>query len=109
MRRLELPPGEFGAYIFDCDGTLADTMPLHYCAWSRVVGELGGRFPEKLFYELGGRPTEQIFSILRDHPFLEAARRVGIEARRCLVFEDSPLGLRAAEAAGMRWVFVPRR
>ena len=64
--RLDIPTGDFGAYIFDCDGTLADTMPLHYRAWSRVVAEYGGVFPEELFYQLGGRPTEQIFAILRD-------------------------------------------
>lgn len=32
--RLELPDREFGGYIFDCDGTLVDSMPLHYRAWT---------------------------------------------------------------------------
>jgi HAD superfamily hydrolase (TIGR01509 family) len=41
-------------------------------------------------------------------PFLEAARRLDVPATDCLVFEDSPLGLDAADAAGMQWVFVPR-
>ena len=54
---LLIPDREFGGYIFDCDGTLADTMPLHYRAWTRLVQELGGSFPEELFYQLGGRPT----------------------------------------------------
>ena len=30
---LIIPQGDFEAYIFDCDGTLADTMPTHYKAW----------------------------------------------------------------------------
>lgn len=30
---LDLPPGEFDGYIFDCDGTLIDSMPLHWRAW----------------------------------------------------------------------------
>jgi len=55
----------FGGYIFDCDGTLADTMPLHYRAWKRILAEHGMGFSESLFYELGGRPTELIFDLLR--------------------------------------------
>jgi beta-phosphoglucomutase-like phosphatase (HAD superfamily) len=40
-------------------------------------------------------------------PFLEAARRMGVPAEGCVVFEDSPTGIAAAEAAGMAHVFVP--
>ena len=191
---LVIPEREFGGYIFDCDGTLADTMPLHYRAWKRLVEELGGSFSEELFYQLGGKPTEQILELLRDEyalnvgdtysaarrkeeyfvqtiheigpiepvlqvvrrwhtikplavasggfrrnvemtldtigirplfdvvvcvedyargkpfpdAFLEAARRMNVAPEHCLVFEDSPLGLQAARAAGMQCVFVPR-
>ena len=191
---LVIPSGDFGGYIFDCDGTLADTMPLHYRAWTRIVAEVGGSFPEDLFYQLGGKPTAQILRLLRDEhglkvgdvekaaerkeeyflemihevkpieavlqivrrwygikpmavasggfrrqieqtldalgirslfnavvcvedyargkpfpdPFLEAARRLNVLPTACLVFEDSPLGVQAAEAAGMQCVFVPR-
>jgi len=31
--QLEIPAGPFKAYIFDCDGTVVDSMPLHYRAW----------------------------------------------------------------------------
>ena len=192
--RLVIPEREFGAYIFDCDGTLADTMPLHYRAWTRIVAELGGSFPKELFYEWGGTPTAQILTRLRDEyglkvgdvqkaaarkeeyflemirevkpieavlqiarrwhgikpmavasggfrrqiertldtlgirglfntvvcvedyprgkpfpdPFLEAARRLDVLPAECLVFEDSPQGVQAAEAAGMQFVLVPR-
>jgi beta-phosphoglucomutase family hydrolase len=192
--KLTIPAGPFAGYIFDCDGTLADTMPLHYRAWRRLVDELGGSFPEELFYQWGGRPTTRILESLRDDyglaasdvhmlaqrkesyfvelihevrpiepvlqiarqfhgtvplavasggfrqlvehtlevigirhlfdavvcaedverpkpfpdPFLEAARRLNVPARECVVFEDSPVGIKAAEAAGMQWVFVPR-
>ena len=41
--------------------------------------------------------------------FLLAARRMGVPPSACLVFEDSPNGLRAAHAAGMRAVAVPNR
>ena len=39
--------------------------------------------------------------------FLLAASRLGVEPARCLVFEDSPNGMRAAQDAGMRCVAVP--
>ncbi|HEY3837425.1 MAG TPA: HAD family phosphatase [Bryobacteraceae bacterium] len=63
---LTLPPGDFAAYIFDCDGTLADTMPTHYKAWMAALGEHGRDFPEAMFYELGGVPTARIVEILNE-------------------------------------------
>jgi beta-phosphoglucomutase len=36
--------------------------------------------------------------------FLEAARRLGVDPADCLVFEDAPMGIVAAQAAGMRVV-----
>lgn len=56
----------FRAAIFDCDGTLADTMPLHYRAWCETLAERGARMSEALFYELGGVPTVQIARILNE-------------------------------------------
>lgn len=189
---LELPPGDFDAFIFDCDGTLADTMPTHFKAWQIALGKAASDFPEAMFYELGGVPTARIVEILNerhgysmpvaetvahkealflelsvqvaaiepvvalarqwhgrkplavasgDHrrivlntlkalgighlfqtvvcsedylrgkphpdPFLEAARRLGVTAERCLVFEDTQTGIQAATAAGMASVLVP--
>jgi HAD superfamily hydrolase (TIGR01509 family) len=40
-------------------------------------------------------------------PFLIAAERLGVPPESCLVFEDTQLGIDAAEAAGMAWVRVP--
>jgi beta-phosphoglucomutase-like phosphatase (HAD superfamily) len=48
--KLKLPSGSFGAYLFDCDGTIADSMPLHYIAWKKAFGEWDCEFEEKLFY-----------------------------------------------------------
>jgi len=64
---IQIPEGEFAAYIFDCDGTLADTMPLHYRAWQRLLREEGGDFPEDLFYSWGGRPPSEIVPDLAKH------------------------------------------
>ena len=41
--------------------------------------------------------------------FLLAAKRMGVAPEKCLVFEDAEPGMRAAEAAGMKWVRVPSR
>ena len=35
-------------------------MPLHYRAWLRFMREVGGDFPEDLFYSWGGRPPAEI-------------------------------------------------
>jgi HAD superfamily hydrolase (TIGR01509 family) len=62
--KLKLPTGLFKAYLFDCDGTIADSMPLHYLAWKKALGEWNCEFEEKLFYEWGGMPVVEIISSL---------------------------------------------
>ncbi len=187
------PPGTVGL-IFDCDGTLADTMPIHYLAWVKILGEHGIPFPEDRFYSLGGMPTSKIIQLLSDElgivvhdlealvqakeasyvefmhevtiiepvaaiarenrgklpqavasggyraviqqtlqqvgiadwfdalvcaedtekhkpepdVFLEAARRLNIDPAKCVVFEDTDLGMEAARRAGMFGVDVRR-
>lgn len=194
--QLHIPPGDFAAYIFDLDGTLIDTMPLHYRAWDEAMQRAGlpHQLDEELFYSLGGVPTlkvaeligrhyglkvdpravfhhkESLFKelqqdakliepvvavarrVARTHPvaiasggprevvrrslelaglaplfkvvvtsddvvhgkpspdiFLLAAKLMRVEPARCLVFEDVEPGMRAAEAAGMKYVHVPSR
>jgi HAD superfamily hydrolase (TIGR01509 family) len=190
--KLPLPPGTFNAYLFDCDGTIVDSMPLHYIAWSKALGEWNCPFPEDRFYQMGGMPIVEIIEHLaQEHgiempalrvaerkealyyehlpklkavpevlehieaqhgripfavvsgstresveaslyatglsekfdtlvcagdygkskpdpePFLIAAKRLGVAPQSCLVFEDTQMGIDAAEAAGMAWVRVP--
>jgi len=52
--------------IFDCDGTLADTMPLHWYAWQMVTQRHGLHFPEDRFYALGGIPSRDILKTLAE-------------------------------------------
>lgn len=193
---LDIPPGAFAAYIFDLDGTLVDTMPLHYRAWDQAMRQAGltRQLDENLFYSLGGVPTlkvaehiaahyglkidpQEVFHVketffteimgdaelirpvvdfarvvAEHHPvaiasggprlvvrrsleitglaplfpvvvtpedvahgkpapdlFLLAARRMGVPAIECLVFEDAEPGMQAAVAAGMKYVRVPSR
>jgi beta-phosphoglucomutase-like phosphatase (HAD superfamily) len=191
-------PTKYDGFIFDCDGTLADTMPLHYKAWSETLDAKLGRtsdFTESMFYHYGGMPARQIVERLnRDYGyglpvdefahekemrfvemlpgigpvqevidvlnrlepdekvavasgglteivrktllflglsvgpkekikflvgsdqvthgkpnpelFLHAAKLLGVEPKRCLVFEDAEPGFQAAKAAGMDYIDV---
>ncbi|MDE1162935.1 MAG: HAD family phosphatase [Acidobacteriaceae bacterium] len=190
--KLTIPHGEFDAYLFDCDGTIVDSMPLHYVAWNKMLATYNCPFPEDQFYSLGGLPVETILHLLNeqhglsmpvkevahekelmyqemvhtidgipmviDHihdkhgkipfavvsgsprksvvdslkalglldkfevlvcageytkgkpdpePFLKAAEMLGVDPKRCLVFEDAQPGIESAKAAGMQWVRVP--
>ncbi|MSU24610.1 MAG: HAD family phosphatase [Opitutus sp.] len=194
--KLDIPAGDFAGYIFDLDGTLVDTMPLHYRAWDEAMQAVGLKcqLDEDLFYSLGGVPTlkvaeligkhygltvdphavfdhkESLFKALQQdakliepvvafarrvaatHPvsiasggpreivgrmleltglaplfnvvvtaddvvhgkpspdmFLLAAKKMGVAPEKCLVFEDAEPGMRAAVAAGMKFVRVPSR
>jgi HAD superfamily hydrolase (TIGR01509 family) len=61
------PPEKlYAGYIFDCDGTLADSMPLHYRAWADTVEKHGGQMPEELFYALGGWPSDKMVEFLNE-------------------------------------------
>jgi beta-phosphoglucomutase-like phosphatase (HAD superfamily) len=50
--------------IFDCDGTLADTMPLHWRAWQVIAIRHRFAFPKERFYSLGGVPSRDILKVL---------------------------------------------
>lgn len=52
------------ALVFDCDGTLVDTMPLHWQAWQIITRRYQLHFPEDRFYALGGVPSRDILKLL---------------------------------------------
>lgn len=85
-----LPAGKFSAYIFDCDGTLADSMPAHYRAWKRTLEQFSKEivYTKSTFYAWGGKPTVQIVRDLNDlHPAaepLDPARIAEIKERHFL-------------------------
>jgi beta-phosphoglucomutase-like phosphatase (HAD superfamily) len=52
------------ALIFDCDGTLTDSMPVHYLCWQKTMRSHGIEFAEERFYALGGMPSHKIVELL---------------------------------------------
>jgi beta-phosphoglucomutase family hydrolase len=57
-------PSHIKGLIFDCDGTLADTMPMHWRAWQAITAKYKLHFPEDRFYALGGVPSRDILKML---------------------------------------------
>jgi beta-phosphoglucomutase family hydrolase len=57
-------PAHIKGLVFDCDGTLADTMPLHWRAWQVITAKYKLNFPKDRFYSLGGVPSRDILKML---------------------------------------------
>ncbi len=87
---LKLPPGPFRAYLFDCDGTIADSMPLHYIAWTRALSEWNCRFDEEQFYAWGGKPIAEIIATLNRQQGLAMPIEAVAERRECYYRELLP-------------------
>ena len=57
--------------IFDCDGTIVDTMPIHYAAWCSTTAKHGLVFPEDRFYALGGVSPFEVLRMLSEEQGIE--------------------------------------
>lgn len=70
---IDIPPDDFAGYIFDLDGTLVDTMPLHYRAWDEAMHQFGLKqtLSEDFFYSLGGIPTRRVAELFGRHYGIE--------------------------------------
>ena len=88
--KLKLPEGLFKAFLFDCDGTIADSMPLHYIAWTKVLGEWNCHFDEELFYSWGGMPIAEIISALNERHGLAMPVEMVSRRKESLYFELLP-------------------
>jgi HAD superfamily hydrolase (TIGR01509 family) len=88
--KLKLPEGSFGAYLFDCDGTIADSMPLHFIAWKKALGEWNCEFNEQIFYAWGGMPVAEIISTLNRQQGLDMPVEAVSWRKEALYFELLP-------------------
>ncbi len=59
----ELFPGAKGL-IFDLDGTLIDSMPVHKIAWQEICALKGFEFTDEIFYGYAGVPSDKIFELI---------------------------------------------
>ena len=66
------------ALIFDCDGTLADNMHLHYQAWSQALAEHGIKLDKIRFYQLAGIPGDQLVHLFADE------QNINIDAQKAI-------------------------
>jgi HAD superfamily hydrolase (TIGR01509 family) len=67
--QIEFPSGDFAGYLFDLDGTLIDTMPVHFLSWEAALRDAGLQEPldPDFFYSLGGVPTLRVAELMGEH------------------------------------------
>jgi len=56
MTKIKINP-EVKALIFDLDGTLSNSLPIHLFTWEKICREYNCHFNEKIITELTGKPT----------------------------------------------------
>lgn len=88
--KLKLPDGLFKAYLFDCDGTIVDSMPLHYIAWKSALSEWNCEFKEEIFYAWGGMPVAEIIATLNKQHGLKMPVNDVAMRKEALYFEILP-------------------
>ncbi|GHB40155.1 phosphatase [Streptomyces umbrinus] len=107
IEQLEVEDVEGGVHLLPGTRALLDSVPAD--RWA-VVTSATRRLAEARLDEAGIRPKTLIAAddITRGkpdpEPFLLAARRLGVDPARCVVFEDAPAGLQAGCSAGMTTV-----
>jgi HAD superfamily hydrolase (TIGR01509 family) len=84
-------PATCRGLIFDCDGTLVDSMPLHYQVWVTVLRRYGLEYAEARFYEWAGRPNDEIVFRLAVEQG-QTVDAVAVAAERDACFHNLPAG-----------------
>ena len=88
--KLIIPPGDFKAYLFDCDGTIADSMPLHYQAWKKALDEQNCTFSEQLFYDWGGVAVADVIRRLNEMQQLNMSVAEVADRKESFYLENLP-------------------
>ncbi|WP_343685117.1 HAD-IA family hydrolase [Asticcacaulis sp.] len=81
------------AYLFDMDGTLCHTEPLHFAALRQVLQEVGQTLDTRLFEtQLAGQTTQVVFETL--FPESPAGDRAALLNRKEALFRELARGLK---------------
>lgn len=90
--QLQIPPGEYSGTLFDLDGTLIDSMPVHYRAWDAAMREAGvpGALDEDYFYALGGVPTLRVAELFGERYGLKLDAEAVAERKEALYLKFLP-------------------
>jgi HAD superfamily hydrolase (TIGR01509 family) len=59
-----IPP--YKALVFDCDGTLADTLPVHFQAWLASLKAVGADITKDWYYRYCGTSANEMLQILKN-------------------------------------------
>ncbi len=73
--------------IFDCDGTLVDSMPLHMTAWKETLSNFGAVYDERFLYALKGMKELEIVSLYNDKFRTELEPSKVVEAKQKIMKE----------------------
>jgi phosphoglycolate phosphatase-like HAD superfamily hydrolase len=103
-RALDVPSWVRGL-IFDCDGTLADTMALHYAAWEETFAAQGLACPLEFLVRHNGKPTDRIVAQynVEFNQNLDVERFTADKERRALVRLDQARPLEPVAALARRY------
>ena len=96
--RLGVPDQPFAAVLFDCDGTLVDSMPLHYIVWTDSLRRHEAPYPftEEDFYGLAGVKEEDTVRILNER-HAAAVDPESVAALKMSLFHERMLEVKAIE------------
>ncbi len=87
MKILDLSLDTFKALIFDLDGTLLDSMPLHNKAWIRAFKEFGAHVTEEFLQETAGMSSPRIVTIVNERQKMNLNPREVSDLKRKLYLE----------------------
>lgn len=100
-----IDPKKYSALLFDCDGTIADSMPVHLVAWNKALAKWGTKLAEAEHYMWAGRPTSVIVGMLNKEHGLSMDAETVSRDKEAAYLELMPTvqPLRAVEEVIRQW------